>query len=110
MARKKSRLTSSNARAGAKALRTSAGHIRTSIPSAGFPLVEAMGRAMTAYAEFPIRLMKCNSPAQLWREYIRFGQVVFSSFAGLSHSGLSDVEAGQRSGGRPQRVRRSPRH
>ena len=109
MARKKSQPTSSKTRTRAKPLHASADYVRTSVPAAGLPLVEAMGRAMTAYAEFPIRLMKCNSPAQLWREYLRFGQALFDSFAGLSQSGLSGGEERLRSGGRPHRVRRSNR-
>ena len=109
MARKKSQPISSKTRTRSKPLHTSADYVRTSVPAAGLPLVEAMGRAMTAYAEFPIRLMKCNSPAQLWREYLRFGQALFDSFAGLTHSELSGGEKGLRSGGRLHRIRRPNR-
>jgi hypothetical protein len=109
MATKKSQLVLPSTRARAKSLRTDADYVRTSIPVPGVPLIEAMGRAMTAYAEFPVRLMRCNSPAQLWIEYLRFGQVLFRSFEGLSHSALSGDEEHLHSGKRPQRRRRSSR-
>jgi hypothetical protein len=89
MATKKSQLALPSTRARAKSLRTDADYVRTSIPAPGVPLIEATGRAMTAYAEFPVRLMRCNSPAQLWIEYLRFGQVLFRCFEGLSHRALS---------------------
>src|SRR6185295_7559658 len=65
MVRKKAQLTSSKPRAQAKPLRTSGDYVRASVPATGVPLIEVMGRAMTAYAQFPIRLLKCTSPAQL---------------------------------------------
>ena len=102
MATKKTGLTSSSARARAKSLRANADHVRTSIPATGVPLIEAMGRAMRAYVEFPVRLMKCNSPAQLWIEYLRFGQVLFSSFEGASRSD-SQAQGSRQSSERPAR-------
>jgi hypothetical protein len=108
-AKKKSQLTSSRTRARAKPLRTDADYVRKGIPGPGVPLIEGMSRAMTAYAEFPVRLMKCTSPVQLWREYLRFGEVLFSSFAGLSQPGLPRDEERHRSGNRLQRRRRSAR-
>ena len=107
MATKKSQLVLPSTRARAKSLRTDADYVRTSIPVPGVPLIEAMGRAMTAYAEFPVRLMRCNSPAQLWIEYLRFGQVLFRSFEGLSHSALSGDQEHLHSDKRPQRRHRS---
>jgi hypothetical protein len=109
MATKKSQLALPGTRARAKSLRTDPDYVRTSIPVPGVPLIEAMGRAMTAYAEFPVRLMRCNSPAQLWIEYLRFGQVLFRSFEGLSHSALSGDQEHLHSDKRPQRRRRSSR-
>jgi hypothetical protein len=109
MVRKKAQLTSSKPRAQAKPLRTSGDYVRASVPATGVPLIEVMGRAMTAYAQFPIRLLKCTSPAQLWSEYLRFGQVLFSCFASLPHSEFSGGEERQRSAGRRHRSSRSSR-
>ena len=71
----------------AKALRANRGHVRTheaplppsSIPS-GLFTVDTLGRAMTAYAELPARLLACRSPVEFWGEYLRFGQRLFSGF------------------------------
>jgi hypothetical protein len=109
MATKRSLRTASSTRARAKSLRSDVDYIRTSTPAPGVPLIEAMGRAMAAYAEFPIRLMKCNSPAQLWKEYLRFGEVLFGAFEDLSRRNLSGGEERLQSGNRPPRRLRSSR-
>jgi hypothetical protein len=108
MPRKKSRRTSSSPTARAKPLRTSGAYVRKNVPATDLPGVEVMGRAMTAFAELPIRLMKCTSPIQIWGEYLRFGQLLFSCLTSLPVSGVSHGEERFHPGG-PSSKRRSHR-
>lgn len=87
----------------AKALQANRGHIRTheappqasSIPNGLFS-VDTLGRAMTAYAELPARLLACRSPVEFWGEYLRFGQRLFSGFQSNTPSQSTRKARGKR--------------
>lgn len=105
MPNRKAHRTSSNTAAPAEPLCVSGEHARKTVPGWHLTGVEALGRAMTAYAELPVRLLKCTSPDQLWGEYLRFGQLLFGCFTSLPHNAVSEERLS--SGGRPHKSRRT---